>query len=94
LLPKKVGHNFDELSLETRISAKFGRSASMADLDEFFVDKLNTSLTGNLQKLDLRLHKEVESQFGDEQAWPGTSRISDGCPDIENGEVCGGINGF
>jgi hypothetical protein len=32
----------------------------MADFDQLFVDQLNATLTGNLQKLNLRLDKKIE----------------------------------
>ena len=66
----------------------------MADLDELFVYQFDTPLTRDFQKLDLRLDQEIESKLGYEKTWPRSCRISDRCPDIESGEVCGGVYRF
>lgn len=39
-------------------------------------------------------YKQVESKFGNEKAWPGSGRVSNGGANVEYGEVGGGINGF
>lgn len=66
----------------------------MANLDQLFVHKLNTTLTRDFQKLDLRLHKKVESHLRDEETRSRASRISDRRPDVEGGKIGGGIYGI
>lgn len=64
----------------------------MADLDEFLVYKLHATLTGYLQKLDLRLYEKVKSQLGDEQAGPWTSRVADSRPNVQHRKVLGWVH--
>ena len=56
-LSKKIGHNFDELSLKTRIATELSGTTSVADFDEFLINKLNASLTRDLEKFDLWLYQ-------------------------------------
>ena len=55
-----------------------------ADLDELFIDELNTSLTRDLQELDLWLHQEIKGKFRNEKAGSGSGRVSDCSPDVES----------
>ncbi len=39
----------------------------MTNLNQFLVDKLDASLAGNLQELDLRFDQKIESKFGNKE---------------------------
>lgn len=64
----------------------------MANLNEFFIHELDTPLAGYLKQLDLGLYKEVECHLRDEEAGSRTGRVSNGCSDVESGEVRSGID--
>jgi hypothetical protein len=63
---QEVRHNFDELALQARVASQLVEAAVVADLDQLLVDELHTPLTRDLEKLDLRLDKQVEGKFGHE----------------------------
>ena len=64
----------------------------MADLDQFFVDELDATLTRDLQKLDLGLNQQIKGHFGHEQTWSGTGRVANGCADIQGSQVRRGVD--
>ena len=66
----------------------------MADFDEFFVDELHAALGGYFEEFDLRLHKKIESEFGDEKGRSRAGGIADCRSDVKGREVLRGIDGF
>lgn len=66
----------------------------VTDLHELFVNELDTPQTRCFQQFDLRLDKQVEGDLGDEQTRTGTSRVSDGGPDILCRQVVSGVDRF
>jgi hypothetical protein len=64
----------------------------MANLDQFLIHKLNTTLARNFEKLDLRLNQKVESHLRDKKTRSRTSRVSDRRPDVEGGQVGGRVD--
>ena len=56
-------------------------------LHELLVDQLDTTQTWWSQQFNLRLNQEIERNLGHEQAWSGSSRVSDRRPDIGQTEI-------
>ena len=72
-----------------RVSTKKNHLAGriVADLHELLIDELDASQTGRLEQAYLRFDEQLERNFGEEEAWPGTFRVPDGGADIAGGEV-------
>ena len=54
----------------------------MANPDKFLVHQFHAPQTRRLQKLNLRLHKQLKCDFGNEQARPRTRRVPNRSPDV------------
>jgi hypothetical protein len=63
---QEVRYNFDKLALQARVAGQLVEAAVVADLDQLLVDELYTPLTGDFEKLNLRLDKQIEGEFGHE----------------------------
>lgn len=59
---------------------------------QLLVNELDASQTRSLQQLDLRLDQQVEGYLRNEETWPRTSRVSNGCPDVLGREVVGWVD--
>ena len=64
----------------------------MADLDELFVNELDTSQARRLEELDLRLDEQVERDLGHEQAWARAGGVPDCGADVLVLERLGGLD--
>lgn len=91
-LAEQVGYGLNELGLQSGVARQLSRSASVANLDELFVDKLNAAVAGDLKELNLRLDKQVKGHLGNKQARARSSRVADSCADVEGRQVRCGVD--
>jgi len=64
----------------------------VADLDQFFVYKLNTPQARRLEEFDLRLDEQVERDLGHEEARAWAGRVADCSADVLVSERLRGLD--